>query len=141
VEILFDPELSVGQIIDNKTLSELFQCGTQGGMRRSLRTNSLVLISDYVDPLYHDRWDKDVLYYTGMGLTGHQDINFMQNKTLAQSNVNGISIYLFEKHRDKEYIFAGQVQLVADPFQEDQLDMEGRQRKVWVFPLKLFMGA
>lgn len=106
-------------------------------MRRSLKTNSLILISDHVAPLYHDRWDNNVFYYTGMVLTGDQDINFMQNKTLAQSNSNGVAIYLFEKHRDKEYTFSGQVQLTEEPFEEDQLDAEGNKRKVWVFPLKL----
>jgi 5-methylcytosine-specific restriction protein A len=134
---LFDPGLIVGESIDNKTLANLFQCGTQGGMRRSLRTNSLILISDHVDPFYHDRWNNSLFYYTGMGLTGDQDINFMQNKTLAQSMSNGVTVYLFEKHRDKEYTFAGQVQLAGDPFQEEQLDNEKQKRKVWIFPLRL----
>lgn len=138
---MFDPGLNIGDALDNKTLSNLFQCGTQGGMRRSLKTNSLILISDHVEPLYHDRWEKSgIFHYTGMGLAGDQNINFMQNKTLAQSNINGVSVYLFEKHRDKEYTFAGQIKLVASPYQEEQIDNERKLRKVWIFPLKLASG-
>lgn len=134
---MFDPGLKVGTVLDNKALSNLFKCGTQGGMRRSLKTNSLVLISDHVTPFYQDRWDNNIFYYTGMGLNGHQELDFMQNKTLAQSSANGVCVYLFEKFRDKEYTFTGQVELAGEPFQEAQLDMEKKQRRVWIFPLRI----
>ena len=38
-----------------------------GGMRRSLTTNSLVIVSDHTKELYDDKWVDDVLHYTGMG--------------------------------------------------------------------------
>ncbi|WP_458557964.1 restriction endonuclease [Bacillus cereus] len=36
-------------------------------MRRSKKTNTLVLFSDYTKGIYDDRWEQGVLYYTGMG--------------------------------------------------------------------------
>lgn len=49
----FNPDIKVGQVLNNNELTEIFKCSPQGCMRRSLRTNSLVLISDHVDPMYH----------------------------------------------------------------------------------------
>ena len=112
----FDPGIKIGQTLNNNELMEIFKCSPQGGMRRSLRTNSLVLISDHVEPMYHDRWINDVFHYTGMGLVGDQSIESTQNKTLAESNQNGVQVFLFEKHRDKEYTFSGQVILSAAPY-------------------------
>ncbi len=63
-------------------------------MRKSNSTNSLLIISDHTKSLYDDRWEEDTLYYTGMGQTGDQSLKFMQNKTLDESNENGVNIYL-----------------------------------------------
>ncbi|EGA91407.1 hypothetical protein GPDM_01030 [Planococcus donghaensis MPA1U2] len=38
--------LAIGEIINNQQLGEVFLCGPQGGMRRAIRTNTLMLISD-----------------------------------------------------------------------------------------------
>lgn len=136
-DIVFEPNLEIGASIDNSMLAEIFKCGTQGGMRRSLKTNSLVLVSDHVDPLYHDRWEGNTFHYTGMGLTGDQDINFAQNKTLSNSATNGVDVFLFEKRRVNEYSYVGQVELAGAPYQERQKDSQRQIRQVWVFPLQL----
>ena len=39
--------LKAGATFNNNELCNLFQCSPQGGMRRSRRTNTLVLIRDY----------------------------------------------------------------------------------------------
>ncbi|OPX93868.1 MAG: hypothetical protein A4E59_02489 [Syntrophorhabdus sp. PtaB.Bin027] len=57
----FDPQLTKGQIINNKDLQSIFQCSTQGGMRRSHRTNTLVIISDHTKGLYKDKWENNIL--------------------------------------------------------------------------------
>jgi 5-methylcytosine-specific restriction protein A len=132
----FNPELQENQIIDNTKLVEIFKCSTQGGMRRSNETNTLVLVSNHVKSIYDDRWEDGALHYTGMGMKSDQSLDFMQNKTLAQSGTNGVDLFLFEVFKEKEYTFIGQVQLAADPYQESQLDEEGNTRKVWIFPLK-----
>ena len=60
-----------------------------------------------------------------------------QNHTLAESGCNGVAVHRFELLRPKEYTFRGQVELAAEPFQEEQKDSEEHLRKVWIFPLCL----
>ena len=136
----FNPGLSPGVTISNEDLHTIFKCGTQGGMRRSLRTNTLVCISDHTRSIYEDRWDGDIIHYTGMGLRGDQDLHRQQNRTLKESNINGVQIYLFEVFEPGHYIFQGQVELAGAPYQADQRDEEGQLRQVWVFPLKVVDG-
>jgi 5-methylcytosine-specific restriction protein A len=133
--------LKQGFILTNSDLYEVFKCGNSGGMRKSNSTNSLLIISDHTKSLYDDRWEEDTLYYTGMGQTGDQSLKFMQNKTLDESNENGVNIYLFEVFNAGEYIFRGEVKLVDKPFQEEQIDVEDNSRKVWIFPIKIKNGV
>ena len=58
--------LKPGDIISNSKLIEIFKCSARGGMRRSLRTNTLALISDHTKSLYEDRRIGDIFHYTGM---------------------------------------------------------------------------
>jgi 5-methylcytosine-specific restriction protein A len=129
--------LQPGVTIDNQKLQDIFKCSARGGMRRSHRTNSLVLISDFSKAVYEGRWIENEFHYTGMGLTGDQSLSFHQNKTLAESSVNNVDIYLFEVFEQGQYTFIGQVELSGEPYQENQSDKNGRIRKVWIFPLKL----
>ena len=61
--------MNQGDIVDNDTICKTFLCSPQGGMRRSLRTNSLVLISGTKRSIYADHWDGDVFHY-GHGSSG-----------------------------------------------------------------------
>ena len=115
VELNFDPGLNPGETISNDRLTELFRCSPQGGMRRSLTTNTLVLVSDHTRGIYEDRWVNEILHYTGMGLKGDQNIDAAQNKTLAESNLNGVDLFLFEVLDAGHYLFRGQVQLCDAP--------------------------
>ncbi|HFK1515001.1 TPA: HNH endonuclease [Bacillus cereus] len=127
----------IGKIYDNGEITKRFKCGNMGGMRRSKKTNTLVLFSDHTKGIYDDRWDKDILFYTGMGQEGHQTLNGNQNKTLYESNENGVGVYLFEAFQPGEHIFMGQVRLVEEPFQDTQEDTQGQKRRVWIFPIGL----
>ena len=131
--------LTPGTDMDNNTLALTFKCSTQGGMRRSNTTHTLVVISDRsnLKNVYDDNWLNNILYYTGMGLTGDQVLEGNQNKTLYESIENGIKVYLFEVFTPGVYTFIGQVALAAEPFQTDEEDQEGNLRKVWKFPLKV----
>lgn len=133
---MFNPNLKLGQVITNDELRTIFICGNMGGMRRSKKTNTLVIISDHTKGLYEDKWIGDTLHYTGMGKKGDQDINASQNKTLKESNINGVYVYLFEVFKGNNYIYRGQVKLLEAPYQEKQKDEDGILRNVWVFPLK-----
>ncbi len=71
----FESGLEPGKAISSQELIEIFQCGSQGGMRRSHKTGTLVIVSDPTKAVYEDRWDQDgVLHYTGMGLKGDQKL-------------------------------------------------------------------
>ena len=133
----FNPDLKQGQILNNDELRRIFRCGLQGGMRRSLSTNSLVIVSDYTRTIYVDRWIEDVFHYTGMGLTGDQRLTAAQNRTLSESHENGVDVFLFEVMERGRYLYQGIVRLAAEPYQEEQPDNNGQSRNVWIFPLKL----
>lgn len=129
--------LELGRKLTNQELFEVFGCGNSGGMRRSKKTNSLIIISSHVKSIYDDRWDGETLLYTGMGQNGDQSLEFQQNKTLNESNKNGVNVYLFEQFKVNEYTFLGPVKLIDTPCIEDQLGENGLIRKVYIFPLKL----
>jgi 5-methylcytosine-specific restriction enzyme A len=112
-----------------------------GGMRRSTKRNLLVLISDPFKGLYQDRWDGEILHYTGMGPEGEQSLAYAQNRTLAESPRTRIPVYLLEALDPLEYTYAGEVELVGAPYQEDQLDDKGKPRRAWVFPIRLKSGG
>lgn len=137
----YTPSFSVGDILTNDQISTSFKVGNMGGMRKSNTYNCLVLISDNTKGLYADRWDGDVLHYTGMGKIGNQVLQGNQNGTLYNSRHNGVAIHLFEVFEAGEYTYRGVVNLVADPYQEVQPDENGTMRKVWMFPIKPVTGA
>lgn len=130
-------KFKIGQTITHAELINEFWCGNMGGMRRSRATNSLIIISDHTKKLYKDEWFDNILHYTGMGKNDDQDLFFMQNKTLAQSDTNGVVVYLFEVLVPTKYIYRGVVALADKPYQQIQNGADGIPRKVWIFPLKL----
>lgn len=134
-------EITLGQELSGEDLCAIFKCGPQGGMRKSNKTNSLVLVSDQTQSRdknpYQDRREDGVLHYTGMGLKGDQNINFMQNKTLANLEKNKVKAFLFEKLTHKKYTFRGEVVLAGEVYTEIQEDSKGNKRSVLKFPLKI----
>lgn len=133
----FQIPLKSGDTIDNDTLRAIFQCSSQGGMRRSHKTNSLVLISDHTKSTYEDKWLGKIFHYTGMGLTGEQSLTFHQNKTLVESKENGVDLYLFEVFDEGHYVYIGEVELADRPYLSRQPDIEKNPRDVYIFPLRL----
>jgi 5-methylcytosine-specific restriction protein A len=133
----FQVPLKPGDTIDNDTLKAIFQCSLQGGMRRSHKTNSLVLVSDHTKSTYEDKWLGKIFHYTGMGLTGEQSLTFHQNKTLIESKENGVNLYLFEVFEEGHYVYIGEVELSDRPYLSRQPDIEKNLRDVYVFPLRL----
>lgn len=133
---MFNPNLEIGQNINNNTLMSIFKCCQQGGMRKSNKTNTLVIVSDYTRGIYHDKWIGGVLHYTGMGLSGDQDINYMQNRTLNECMTNGVDVHLFEVMEPGEYTYCGRIELVSNPYTEIQPDQDGVDRLVWMFPVR-----
>lgn len=133
----FKSPFFIGQVVSNAELTSKFEVGNMGGMRRSKKNGTLVIVSDHTKGLYDDKWYGDVLHYTGMGKNGDQVFKGNQNKTLAESNTNGVDIHLFEVIEPAKYIYQGIVKLCDQPYQETQKDESGQSRKVWMFPLKV----
>lgn len=127
---------SPGDVLTNNEIGSHFSVGNMGGMRRSTVRNLLVLISDPFKGLYQDRWEGDVLHYTGMGKTGDQSLYYSQNRTLLQSKENGIVVHLFEALDHFKYTYIGEAELSGTPYQEGQLDEKGHVRQVWMFPIQ-----
>lgn len=134
--VAFKLNLKLGQEVSNERIMEIFRCGARGGMRRSKKTNSLVIISDHTKRFYSDEWQGSIIHYTGMGLTGDQKLAFQQNKTLAESDSNGVSVYLFEVFTMGKYTYQGQVKLAEKPYEKTQPDFKSNNRTVWIFPLR-----
>lgn len=134
--MVFNPELTIGQTLKNADIVDKFKCGNMGGMRRSKKTNTLVIVSDYTKGLYQDKWIAGVLHYTGMGKSGDQDIYWAQNATLANCSHNGVDVHLFEVIKSGEYIYCGIIELVENPYIEKQPDEDGKERNVWMFPVR-----
>ena len=133
-------QLQPGSILNNEELCSMFSCSSQGGMRRSHTTNTLVIVSNHIKSIYDDRWLGDTFHYTGMGTKGDQSLDFSQNKTLSESTSNGVSVHLFEVFVEKEYSYIGQVELSVKPYFEKQPDEDGLIREACVFPLRLKNG-
>lgn len=133
-------QLQAGQILNNIELMEIFKCSPQGGMRRSHKTNSLILVSNHIESIYDDKWENNIFHYTGTGRNGDQSFSFSQNKTLLESNTNGITVYLFEVFKQHQYTYQGVVKLADEPYFDKQPDENLKARRVCVFPLKLVQG-
>ncbi|MDD9193530.1 HNH endonuclease [Aliivibrio sp. S2TY2] len=126
--------LKKGDELTNLRITEIFKCSSQGGMRRSHATNSLVIFINNRDSM----WNGDVCYFEGMGSRGEQSLNFAQNKTLAESNENNVNLCLFEHMKDsKKYIYRGKVKLIGKPSNEKLPDISGNLRSVLIFTLKV----
>lgn len=117
--------LQPGDILTHRQLQDIFHCSPQGGMRRSLKTNSLVLISNHTQGNYLDRWQDGCFHYTGMGLEGDQSLDFAQNRTLAESRQNGVEVFLFEVCHKGHFTFTGRMELAGEPYQEIQPGAQG----------------
>lgn len=135
--MVFDPGIKPGDVISHQELCNIFKVGNMGGMRRSTKTGTLVIISDHTKGLYDDKWYGNELHYTGMGKVGDQVLSGNQNKTLAESDTNGVEVHLFEVLDPAEYTYRGVVHLSGSPYQETQKDDNGSDRKVWMFPLRV----
>ncbi|RWZ63301.1 HNH endonuclease [Lacticaseibacillus paracasei] len=134
----------VGEIYKNSEIREAFKVSLMRGMARGKRTNSLVLISKHVKASkanpYEDKWIGEKLHYTGEGQRGNQSLTSGQNRTLAESSSNGVTLYLFEVLKQGEYSYRGLVSLDDPPYEMTEKDSDGNSRIVYKFPLTLIGG-
>lgn len=126
----------VGETIDNRTVCDVFGVANMGGIRVNKSRSCIVLISNNTDPTYRNEWRDGILHFVGRGSLGPQKLD-RQNNTLAKSKRNGWTVYLFEVFEKGRYVYAGEVELAADPYFSDQADARADARFVWIFPLRL----
>lgn len=102
------------------------------------RWNEKVSYDKYIRGVYDDIWiDDSTILYTGMGQEGDRVLDGNQNKTIYESRKNGINIHLFETFKSGEHMYRGKVELIEDPYIDYQEDINGCNRKVWIFPIRL----
>lgn len=134
-------KLVAGKIYKNEELVDTFACTSQGGMRRSHYTNSLVLITaeKKANIIYQDKWFGDTLHYTGMGQKGDQSFEYTQNKVLKNNDINKVNVYLFEYLTKNKYKYIGPVKLSKNikPYIIKEMDIDGINRNVVKFPLEI----
>jgi HNH endonuclease len=138
----YEPPFSPGQEVSFDDIRSIVpQASFGGGMLYSNNHKCLILLSKH-DSLYEDEWRGNVLHYTGTGRSGDQDINYRENKNLAesQSPSNRLPVYLFESS-NRIYTYRGEVHLSGKPYQATKPDKDGLMRKVWIFPLSLDSGG
>ena len=133
-------DLVKGSIYNNKELSSIFKCSTQGGIRISSKNKTATLISHSASSInpYNDSEIKEdgSFIYTGMGLKGNQLVKpSNQNGKVGFSKDNGYRLFYFISINKNKYKFIGEVKLTEDYYFEDELDIDGNMRKVVKFPL------
>jgi hypothetical protein len=127
--------IQIGDSIDNRTICDVYGVANMGGIRVSKARSHIVLISNNTDPTYRNEWQDGTLHFVGMGSVGPQKLD-RQNRTLAKSKRNGWTVYLFEVFEKARYVYAGEVELAADPYFSAQPDARADDRFVWIFPLR-----
>lgn len=130
-------DFTKGRIYQRSDLIDAFKGSFMRGMNKCKRTNTLVLISKHTsNRIYGDLFRNNQLIYTGEGQKGNQTYTGA-NKDLLNSNKTGLPVYLFVVFKNQQYTYYGRVFLNGEPYFEDELDVEGNNRKVIRFPLVL----
>ncbi len=134
----FDPGLEIGEMISNQKIHDIFGVDMQQGIRTSKDHNYIVIVLKNDNGEYQDTWNDDGyrINYTGVGQIGDQKLNG-RNKTLRDVLYNNKELFFFEKDSPNKYVYRGLCDLEDEPKISIQLDKNGNDRKVYVFPLKL----
>jgi len=127
--------MNKGDVVTNQQIKNEFGGSSQGGMRPSRTTHSLVLITGTSGSVYVDTWNDGLLKYTGTGRLGDQKMAGA-NKVLAESTKSGIGVYLFTAEAKNKYKYGGEVKLVGKPSLGRQPDAADHMRSVYVFTLR-----
>ena len=128
--------MTIGDIFTRDQLMSIFKISGQSGMMKTNTLNALVLTTSE-ESIYGDSSiENGTIQYTGEGQEGDQTIT-KNNKTLFYSKENNLPVYLFTKDKKRKYTFEGRVELYDKPYQTPENDINGRDRLVWKFPLKV----
>ena len=94
---------------------------------------------------YVDRWEEDVLVYTGTDagmdndgnqtLTGTGNNNKILYDTWFSNKMDQYALFLFVKLQRNQCTYKGRVKLASEPYQTQRIG--DSKRRVWIFPLRL----
>ena len=84
---------------------------------------------------YHDRIENDILIYTAQGREGDQQL-VGRNKRLIEQYSIPVPFFGFINVGKQIYRFLGLLELLRH-YQENQADVRGTLRKVWIFEFKI----
>lgn len=136
-QIKFINNINIGDVFTRDQLMAIFKISGQSGIMKTNTLNCLVLTTSEENGVYDDGLvENGLITYTGEGLTGDQTIT-KNNKSIYESKENDLPMYLFSKDKNRKYIFEGRVELNGEPYQVTEKDIEGNNRLVWKFPLKV----
>ena len=132
----FINNMKIGDLFTRDQLMAIFKISGQSGMMKTNTLNALVLTTSE-ESIYGDSGIEDgTIQYTGEGLEGDQTIT-KNNKILFYSKENDLPVYLFTKDKKRRYTFEGRVELYDSPYQVPEKDINGKERLVWKFPLRV----
>ena len=69
-------------------------------------------------------------------INGLEALYIIQNETLANCMSNGVDVHLFEVMDAGQYTYCGRIELVGNPYTETQPGEDGKERLVWMFPIR-----
>ena len=129
-------DFKLGKIYKREDLMSAFKGAFYSGINICTRTNTIVITSKHTgNRIYDDKlFDGDVMYYTGEGQVGDQRM-WKGNQAIYEAKDRGRDIHLFVRFKPTEYTYFGIVDLVDEPFFEDEIDVQGNMRKVIKFPM------
>lgn len=137
--------MKAGDVLSNLEISRIFNVCTRRGIRYcgNLKTGVryVVLITvldktpeESLENPYRDRFEGDLLMYTGEGRVGDQQM-IRGNLVLKMQMERGFPVYVFEKKSPGRYMFLGRFNVKGFRM-EQQPDVRGETRKVFVFMLR-----
>jgi len=136
-QLNFINNINIGDVFTREQLVAIFKISGQAGMMKTNTLHCLILTTSEYNGIYEDGIVQNgTIMYTGEGLVGDQSIT-KNNKTLYESREKNIPVYLFTKDKLRRYIFEGRVELYDDPYQAPEKDINGNDRLVWKFPLRV----
>lgn len=110
-----------------------------GSLHRGIKHMVLITVlrktaEETVNNPYNDRIKGDLLFYTGEGLVGNQEMK-RGNLALKNQSKNKYPILVFEKKKPGRYMFLGRYRVLGVTT-EMQRDINGQKRKVFLFKLR-----
>lgn len=107
--MVFKVDWKNGETVHNRDIIDKFKCAAIGGMRRSLKTNTLVLVSDHTNNKFTNAEKLDGIWmFEGYGVYPN-DIMYKQNKNMVNSFKENIQLHLFIKKTNNDYTYIGEV--------------------------------